>query len=144
MHPFGIKNHKNHCYLNLVLQYLYSILRTPDHNWKFESNIEGQISQCLFDIAYNTSCSHGVDELKLKLSEYNAFYNDEVQQDSFECLLFLMNITNGICRLRSSSFEMTTVLYITPTNATMQELVLQDHKQKLYKTCSHWKKTLGM
>ena len=31
---------------------------------------------------------------KLKLSEYDAFYDDEVQQDSFECLLLLIAIMN--------------------------------------------------
>ena len=42
-----------------------------------------------------------------------------------------------VCGLRSPSFEPITVLYITPMdNASMQELVLQEHKQKLCKTCS--------
>ena len=32
IHPFGIINPKNHCYMNSVLQLLFSILRTISHN----------------------------------------------------------------------------------------------------------------
>ena len=74
-----MKNHKNHCYLNVVFQYFYCVLRKTDNNWKF-------------DTAYNTSSSRGVEKNLKKPSEYNAFFNDEVQQDSFECLLLLKDI----------------------------------------------------
>ena len=40
VHPFRIKNHKNCCHLNIVLQYS----RTTDHSWKFENRNEGPIS----------------------------------------------------------------------------------------------------
>ena len=37
----------------------------------------------------------------------------------------------------TTAFETTSLLYVTPTNSTsMQELLMQEHKQKLYKTCS--------
>ena len=85
---------KKYCFVNVVLQYLYCALRTTDQNWKFENSLEGQTSKCLFDTAYNISSSHGVDKLKLKLSGYNAFYHDEVQQDSSECLQLLIKIMN--------------------------------------------------
>ena len=50
-------------------------------------------------------------------------------------------IVCDVCRLRSATFESTDVLYINPKhNTPMQELVMQDHKQNLYKTCSHCKK----
>ena len=38
--------------------------------------------------------------------------------------------------MKSPAFETTSLLYVTPTDFTMQELMLQEHKQKLYKTCS--------
>ena len=79
-----------------MLQYSYSVLRTSDHNWKFYNSLEGQISKCLFDKAYNTPSSHCVDKLKLKLFfQYNAVYNDEVQRDYFQCLLFMIDIKNN-------------------------------------------------
>ena len=52
------------------------------------------MSKCRFDTAYNTSCWYGVDKHKPKLSEYNAFYNNEVLQDFFEGLLLLIDIMN--------------------------------------------------
>ena len=140
---------------------------------EFGNSIEGQISKCLCDTACNTLSSHRVDKLKLKLSEQNTFYNHGVQQDSFECLLLLLDIMKkvfvpcsadehmatsyraslseflywvvlekkyivcDICGPRSSAFETTAMLYITPTNnASMQELFIHDHKHRFYKTCS--------
>ena len=42
-----------------------------------------------------------------------------------------------ICKMKSPAFEATSLLYVTPTNSTsMQELLLQEHKQKIYKTSS--------
>ena len=41
------------------------------------------------------------------------------------------------CIMKSSAFETTSLLYVTPTDSTsMQELLMQEHRQKLYKTCS--------
>ena len=42
-----------------------------------------------------------------------------------------------ICTVKYPAFETTRLLYVTPTHCTsMQELLMQKHKQKLYKTCS--------
>ena len=39
--------------------------------------------------------------------------------------------------MKSPAFETTSLLYVTPTDCTsMQELLMQEHQQKLYKTCS--------
>ena len=35
------------------------------------------------------------------------------------------------------SFKSTSALYMTPTKASMQELTIQEHKEKLYKTCCY-------
>ena len=37
-----------------------------------------------------------MDKLRLKLSKYISFYNDEVQKDSFECPLLLIDIVNKL------------------------------------------------
>ena len=42
-----------------------------------------------------------------------------------------------ICTMKSPAFETTSLLYVTPTDSSsMQELLMQEHKQKIYKTCS--------
>ena len=42
-----------------------------------------------------------------------------------------------ICTVKSPAIETTILLYVTPTDCiSMQELLTQEHKQKLYKTCS--------
>ena len=42
-----------------------------------------------------------------------------------------------ICTMKSPAFETTSLLYVTPTDSSsMQELLMQEHKQKLYKTGS--------
>ena len=39
--------------------------------------------------------------------------------------------------MKYPAFETTSLLYVTPNDYTsMQELLMQEHKQKLYKTCS--------
>ena len=39
--------------------------------------------------------------------------------------------------MKYPAFETTSLLYVTPTDCTpMQELLMQEHKHKLYKTCS--------
>ena len=90
--PRDQKSLKARLFLNAVLQYLFCALRTTGHNTKFESSIEGHISECVFDTARKVSSWRGVDELKLKFSKYSNFYNGGTQQNNFESLLFLMGI----------------------------------------------------
>ena len=53
-------------------------------------------------------------------------------------------IVCDVCGLRSPLFDSATILYFTSTdNASLQELVLQEHKQKLYEArCCYKKDTL--
>ena len=68
------------------------------------------------------------------------YFRDSLSERLFSFVL-VKYIVCDICGLRSPTFETNTVLSITPTNnASMPELLLQDHKQKLYKTCSRCKK----
>ena len=33
VHPFGIKNPKNHCFINVILQIIYSVLRSTQQKY---------------------------------------------------------------------------------------------------------------
>ena len=170
VHPFGIKNPKKHCFINVILQIIYSVLRSTHQKIYINNCVEGKISECLFDTAHKTPSAQEVETLKLQLSTYNSFFTGEIQEDACECLMLLIEImdkafglcpTNDninskgsfsellfsfvlekyiicdICTMKSPAFETTSLLYVTPTDSTsMHELLLQEHKQKLYKTCS--------
>ena len=105
-----------------------------------------------------------MDALKFQLVHHNAFYTGQIQQDSIECLLMLVNIINtgsmsdsrattyptgaslsdilisfvlekyivcDVFGLRFPSFESSSVLYITLTNASsVQDLILPGMQQK--------------
>ena len=68
--------------------------------------------------------------------------NDNINnKGSFSELIFSFVLEKyiicDICKMKSPAFEATRLLYVTPTNSTfMQELLLQEHKRKIYKTCS--------
>ena len=82
-----------------MFQYSFYILRTTDHNWKFDTSTQRVISQSV--TAFNAPGLHGVDELKLKLSLYSNFYNRDAQQEVSEYLLLLMDIMDKerVCSL---------------------------------------------
>ena len=94
IHPFGIVNPKNHCYLNSVIQLLLPILRTISYDFQFNSSTEGTLSKYMLETAYNAYSSTDVDVLKFQLVQYNQFYDGKNQQDSSECLLMLIEIIN--------------------------------------------------
>ena len=68
--------------------------------------------------------------------------NDNIySKGSFSELLFSFVLEKCIiCDIRtvkSPAFETTSLLYVTPTDCTpMQELLMREHNQKLYNTCS--------
>ena len=147
---------------------------------KFENSMEGPNSKCLVDTACSTPNSHGVDKLKLTLSTYSTFYCGEMQQDSFDFLLLLMEIINKVLFLillvkiwplnkriiyllfsfvlenalsatyvdwDSLHLNRQLLLSITSTNdVSVQELVMEDHRQKLpvIRLVPVAKRTLGM
>ena len=79
VHPFGIRNPKNHCFVIVILQIIYSILRTTHQKMYFNNCVEGKISECLFDTAHKTPSAQEVETLKLQLSTYNSFFTGETQ-----------------------------------------------------------------
>ena len=90
IHPFGIINPKLHCYMNSVIQLLFSILRTISQNSQLNSSTEGSISKFRFEIACSESSSIDVDALKLRLVQYDKFYSGEQQEDASECPMILI------------------------------------------------------
>ena len=94
-HLFGISNPKYKCYLNSVIQLLLPILSTIGHNFQFNSSTEDSISKCLFEIAQlDASNSTDVDTLKFRLVQYDTFCNGQIQQDSAECFMMIIEIIN--------------------------------------------------
>ena len=58
-----------------MIQLLLHILRIIDHTFQFNSSTEGSISECLFGTAHNAFISKDIDVLKLRLTQYDIFYN---------------------------------------------------------------------
>ena len=48
------------------------------------------IKLSIFETTHNASNSRDVDALKFGFVKYDTFYNGQIQQDSFECLMMLM------------------------------------------------------
>ena len=67
VHPFGIKNPKNHCFINVILQFIYSVLRSTQQKIHINNCVEGKISECPFDTAHKTPSAQEVETLKLQL-----------------------------------------------------------------------------
>ena len=68
--------------------------------------------------------------------------NDNInRKGSFSELLFSFVLEKyAICTMKSPAFETTSLLYVTPTDpSSMQELLMQGHKQKLYNLFLLWK-----
>ena len=92
--PFVIINPKNHCYMDYVIQLLFSMLRTISQNLQFNSSTEGSISKFLFKIACSACSSTDVDALKFRLVQYDKFYSGKQQEDASECLMMLIEFIN--------------------------------------------------
>ena len=94
IHPFRIINPKNHCYINYMIQLLFSILRIISQNYQFNSSTEGSISKFLFEIASSACSSTDVVVLEFRLVQYDKFYSGEQQEDVSECLMMLIELIN--------------------------------------------------
>ena len=98
VHPFGIENPKNHCFVNAILQIIYSVLRSTHQQIYINNCVKGKISECLFDTAHKTPSAQEVETLKLQLS--TNFFSGEMQEDACECLMLLIQIMDkgfGLC-----------------------------------------------
>ena len=68
--------------MNSVIQLRFSIPRTINHNFQFNSSTEGSLSKCLFETAHSAPNSTDVNALKFRLVQYDVFYGGQIQQDS--------------------------------------------------------------
>ena len=98
-HPFGLKNPKCQCFLNSVLQSMFSIFRNNSYTSLFNSSTEGTLLKCMLETAHNACNSKDVDALKFQLVRHDIFYNGQNQKDCTECLLG----KSAVFRLRPKS-----------------------------------------
>ena len=158
------RNPKKHCFVNVFLQIICSVLITTHQKCisiivskvKFQNAYSLQHIKHLVHTTWkhqNCNCLRTI-----------VFFTGETQEDACECLMLLIEImdkgfglcpTNynisskglfsekkntiicDICTVKSPAFEITSLLYVTTNDySSMQELLMQEHKQKLYKTCS--------
>ena len=166
-------NPKFQCFFNSVFQLIFSIFRNNSYTSLFNSSTEGTLLKCMLQTAHNACNSKDVDALKFQLVRHDIFYNGQIQEDSTECLLMLINIIHkgsmpdsssttsptgaslsdilfsfalekmivcDLCGLRSPSFESSSVLYISHTDTSMQNLILEGLQLKLQKSCSRCNK----
>ena len=76
--------------------------------------MEGTLLICLLQTAHNACDSKDVDALKFQLVHHDTFYNGQIQQDSTECLLMLIDIIN-----KGSMPDSSSTTY--PTGASLSE-----------------------
>ena len=94
---------QNHCYMNYVIQSLFSILRTISHTFRVDST-EGSLSKGLLETAHSVSSSTDVDALKFRLVQYDKIYGGENLEDASECLTMLIELSNkGLVPYRGSN-----------------------------------------
>ena len=82
--PFGIENPYNHCYLNSILQVMFSILhhRPLDH---VNNNSEGEIIRYIHDISNCNLSAANTLLLKSTLQKRHRIMGGRLQQDVHEC-----------------------------------------------------------
>ena len=115
-HPFGLKNPKFQCFLNSVLQLIFSIFRNYSYTSPLNSSTEDTLLKCMLQTAQNACNSKDVDALKFQLVHHDVFYNGQNQQDSTECLLMLINIIDKGSMPDSSSTT-------SPTGASLSHIL---------------------
>ena len=111
-----LKNPKFQCFLNSVLQLIFSIFRNNSYTSPFNSSTDGTLLKCLLQTAHNACNSKDVDALKFQLIRRDIFYNGQNQQDSTECLLMLINIIDKGSMPDSSSTT-------SPMGASLSDLL---------------------
>ena len=114
-HPFCIKNPKFH-FLNSVLQLIFLIFRNNSYTSPFNSGTEGTSLKCLLQTAHIVCSSKDVDALKFQLVHHDTFYKGQIQQDSTECLLMLIDIIH-----KGSMPDSSSATY--PTGASLSDIL---------------------
>ena len=63
----------------------------------FNSSREGTLTGCMIHTAHCASYSKAVDIFKLRLTQYNSFYNSLIQQDFSQCFMMLIYVIRALC-----------------------------------------------
>ena len=89
--PFGIENPRNHCYLNSILQVMFSIFHhIPLDN--VNNNSEGKIIRYIHDISNSELSAANTLLLKHSLSKRYIIMDGRQQQDAHECFSIFLDI----------------------------------------------------
>ena len=117
-----------------VLQLIFSIFfRNDSYTSPLNCSVECTLLKYILKTAHNACNSKDVDAL--------TYPTGASLSDILFSFVLKKYIVCDICGLRSSSFEPSNVLYITPTNTSyIQDLILQGMQKKLQKSCSRLNK----
>ena len=89
--PFGIENPRNHCYLNSILQVMFSIFHhRPVDN--VNNNSAGEIIGYIHDISNSKLSAANTLLLKNSLRERYVIMDGRLQQDAHECFSIFLDI----------------------------------------------------
>ena len=107
VHPFGIKNTKNHCFINVILQLIYSVLRSTQQKIHINNCVEGKILERLFDTARVATLWPGQNSLpfpNLFLTHAPIFPTNEMHsaifsiQSMIECSMTCIHVSTFCVR----------------------------------------------
>ena len=84
--PCGLRNPRNHCYINSVLQIFVKILSPIKNQIKFNRNEDGELTKYFFDCLQDIS-SKQLGFFKEVLAGYDRFFDGILQRDALECFL---------------------------------------------------------
>ena len=105
-------------------------LQLSTYNSFFTAEIQEDACECLMLLIEIMDKGSGLCPVNDKIKSKGSF-----SEPLFSFVLEKYIICD-ICTMKSPAFETTSLLYVIPTDSTsMQELLLQEHKHKLYKTC---------
>ena len=89
--PFGIENPYNHCYLNSILQVMFSILHHRPLDY-VNNNSEGEIIRYIHDISNCNLSAANTLLLKSTLQKRHRIMGGRLQQDAHECFSIFLDI----------------------------------------------------
>ena len=142
--PLTKKNYINNCVEGKISECLFDTAhKTPSaqvvetlklqlftYNSFFTGKIQEDACECLMLLIEIMDKGFGLCPTKDNVNSKVSF-----SEHLFSFVLEKYTICD-ICTMKSPAFETTSLLYVTPTDFTsIQELLMQEHKQKLYKTC---------
>ena len=90
--PLALRIPNSNVFFNSVPHLIFAILRNNIYTSPFNSGTEDTLLKCISETKHNACNSKDLDALKFQLVHHDTFYNGQIQQDSIECLLMLIDI----------------------------------------------------